>query len=36
MKTTDSINLTPYQLRYWRVNYDPVPEGALAPNIFLR
>lgn len=33
MRNADSINLTPYQLRYWRVLYDPVPEGALAPNI---
>jgi hypothetical protein len=32
----DSVNATPYQLKYWRVNYDPVPEGALAPNIFLQ
>ncbi len=29
----DSVVLTPYQLRYWRVLYDPIPEGALAPNI---
>ena len=29
----DSVALTPYQLRYWRVLYDPIPEGALAPNI---
>lgn len=33
MHNADSINLTPYQLRWWRVLYDPVPEGALAPNI---
>ncbi len=33
MRNADSINLTPYQLRYWRILYDPVPEGALAPNI---
>ena len=32
---SDTLNATPYQLRYWRVNYDPVPEGALAPNIFV-
>lgn len=32
-RNADSINLTPYQLRYWRLLYDPVPEGALAPNI---
>lgn len=33
MRNADSINLTAYQLRYWRLLYDPVPEGALAPNI---
>jgi hypothetical protein len=33
MRNADSINLTPYQLRYWRLLYDPVPEGALAPNV---
>lgn len=32
--TTDSVHATPYQLNYWRLNYVPVPEGALAPNIF--
>jgi hypothetical protein len=33
MRNADSVNLTPYQLRWWRILYDPVPEGALAPNI---
>lgn len=33
IRNADSINFTPYQLRYWRILYDPVPEGALAPNI---
>jgi len=33
MRNVDSINFTPYQLSYWRLTYDPVPEGALAPNI---
>ncbi len=33
MYNQDSIHLTPYQLRYWRILYDPVPEGALAANI---
>jgi len=33
MRNADSVSLTPYQLRYWRVLYDPVPEGALAPAI---
>jgi hypothetical protein len=32
--TTDSVHATPYQLKYWRLNYVPVPEGAVAPNIF--
>ncbi len=36
MRNADSINLTPYQLRYWRILYVPVPEGALAPNILYR
>ena len=35
LSTTDSVNATPYQLKYWRITYVPVPEGALAPNIFL-
>lgn len=34
MRNMDSITLTPYQLSYWRVNYDPAPEGAVAPNLF--
>lgn len=33
--TKDAIHYTPYQLRYWRVTYVPVPEGAIAPNIHL-
>ncbi|MBK7560035.1 MAG: hypothetical protein IPI68_00585 [Chitinophagaceae bacterium] len=32
----DILNLTPYQLSYWRVTYDLVPEGAIAPNIYLK
>jgi hypothetical protein len=30
----DNVNHTPYQLDYWRVTYTPVPEGAIAPNLF--
>ena len=33
MRNLDAINLTPYQLRYWRLLADMVPEGAIAPNI---
>jgi hypothetical protein len=36
MRAADSINFTPYQLRYWRVTYTPVPEGAIAANIYLK
>lgn len=32
---SDTVNGTPYQLKYWRVNYTPVPEGALAPNVYV-
>jgi hypothetical protein len=32
MRNSDSISLTPYQLSYWRVLYDPVPGGSLAAN----
>jgi hypothetical protein len=34
MRNQDSVNLTPYQLKYWRLTYIPVPEGAVAPNIY--
>ena len=36
LTTTDTINVTPYQLKYWRLNYVPVPEGAVAPNILFK
>jgi hypothetical protein len=36
MRNLDSINLTPYQLRYWRLTYVPIPEGAVAPNVFFQ
>ncbi len=36
LMTKDKGNYTPYQLRYWRVTYVPVPEGAIAPNLFLK
>jgi len=36
MTVRDTTNATPYQLKYWRLNFDPVPEGALAPNIFFQ
>jgi hypothetical protein len=33
MFNTDETYATPSQLKYWRVNADYVPEGAVAPNI---
>jgi hypothetical protein len=34
MLNTDTTLYTPFQLAYWRLTSVPVPEGALAPNIF--
>ncbi|MCR6720916.1 MAG: hypothetical protein NVV59_11620 [Chitinophagaceae bacterium] len=34
MFNVDSIDYSAYQLRYWMVTYNPVPEGAIAPNIY--
>ncbi len=36
MRNIDSIKVTPYQLSYWRIDYDPVPEGAVIPNIYFK
>ena len=33
MRNADSINLIPWQLNYWRVLANLVPEGAIAPNV---
>jgi hypothetical protein len=35
MTTQDMQQYTPYQLSYWRIMHQPVPEGALAPGQFL-
>jgi hypothetical protein len=34
--TADTVHAKPYQLDYWRVNYTPTPEGALAANILFK
>lgn len=34
LNTSDTLHYTPYQLDYWRLTYEPVPEGAVAPNLF--
>jgi len=36
MRNTDTAAYTPYQLKYWRLTYSPVPEGAVAPNILFQ
>lgn len=33
MRNSDSVHYTPYQLGYWRLTADAVPEGAVMPNI---
>lgn len=33
--SADSITSTSANLKHWRVHYTPVPEAALAPNIYL-
>jgi hypothetical protein len=35
MINRDSITATPFQLTSWNVEYDPVAEGALAPNLYI-
>ena len=34
MRNADNVNNTPYQLRYWRLTYEPAPEGAIAANSY--
>ncbi|WP_153797428.1 C25 family cysteine peptidase [Foetidibacter luteolus] len=33
MKNADGVKATPYQLEKWSVEYQPYPEGAIAPNL---
>ena len=34
LKNQDSITATPYQLGFYRVEFDGVPEGGIAPNLY--
>jgi hypothetical protein len=34
LKTRDTTDYSPYQLNYWRVTGEGVPEGVIAPNIY--
>jgi len=36
LRNADSVQFTPFQLQYWRLNYDPAPEGALDPTILFK
>ncbi len=36
MRNADSVYNTPYQLKYWRLFYDAIPEGALAANVYYK
>ncbi len=36
MLASDSVYASPEQLRYWRLNADYVPEGAVSPNLAYR
>ena len=36
MRNIDSVTITPYQLNYWRIDYESVPEGALIPNLYFK
>lgn len=36
MRNEDSIHFSPFQLKYWRLNYQPVPEGALTPTLLFK
>ncbi|MBM3923068.1 MAG: hypothetical protein FJ340_07705 [Sphingomonadales bacterium] len=35
LSSQDMRHYTPYQLTHWRILHQPVPEGALAPHLFL-
>ncbi|MCY7420362.1 MAG: C25 family cysteine peptidase [Chitinophagaceae bacterium] len=35
LETKDNLTATPYQLNYYRVEYEAAPEGGLAPNLYL-
>ncbi|RYY60857.1 MAG: hypothetical protein EOO05_08420 [Chitinophagaceae bacterium] len=34
LNSKDTVHATPFQLRYWELTYTPVPEGAIAPNLY--
>jgi hypothetical protein len=34
MRNVDTLYHSAWQLRHWMLTYDPVPEGAVAPNLY--
>ncbi|TAD81118.1 MAG: T9SS C-terminal target domain-containing protein, partial [Bacteroidetes bacterium] len=36
LTTVDSVNGSPYNLSYWRLFYEPVPEGAIGTNLIFQ
>ncbi len=36
MRNSDSLKLTPLQLSQWKLYYEPLPEGAMAPGVMVR
>jgi len=34
LQTRDTVDKSPYQLKYWRLYNTPSPEGAIAPNMY--
>ncbi|TXH23059.1 MAG: hypothetical protein E6Q95_00985, partial [Chitinophagaceae bacterium] len=35
VELSDTANFTPMQLKYLRISYIPMPEGVIAPNLFM-
>ncbi|HEY0059594.1 MAG TPA: C25 family cysteine peptidase, partial [Flavisolibacter sp.] len=33
LRNMDSVNFSPYQVKYWQLNYSPAPEGAVVPTL---
>lgn len=34
LRNQDAVHASPWQLDFWRINYTPIPEGAIAPNLY--
>src|SRR4029079_3116397 len=36
LKNSDTVSVTPYQWKYWRLTVTPPPEGAIALNVYFQ